>query len=149
MEKVPRLAPIIRNIELDWTGPIKFTQGQTVDFWRINAFTGFPDHDLGPCTSKYANSINSPPNWMQWIALEYCDLVVFIGVKGAWFGTLEVIENTKYVGVEQIFINYGSIFVLLFLFLFSSVLLLYDGVINIQRSHIFLFIFTCTSSIKV
>jgi len=54
----------------------------------------------------------------------------------------------NYIGVEQIFINYGSIFVLLFLFLFSSVLLLYDGVINIQRSHIFLFIFTCTSSIK-
>ncbi len=53
MEKEPHLAPIIRNIEFDWTGPIQFTRGQTVDFWQSNAFTGFPDHGiLGPCTSN-------------------------------------------------------------------------------------------------
>src|SRR5260370_42509233 len=59
---------------------------------------------------KYSNFTNSSPNWMGKLALEYYDLVVFIGAKGSWFGKAEVPRKYEYIGVELMFIDCTSIF---------------------------------------
>ncbi len=49
-------------------------------------------------------SISSSSNQMQWLVLDSYELVVFIGVKGAWSGEGEVKGESKVISVGALFI---------------------------------------------